>query len=423
MYHARQNSSSADSPQHEEMGVTSLAKKAKALASVKVHLKDGGGEQHVIIDGGFLNHRLCTKAGAASSLLFDGDIEPLVDQFISEIALFENRGYKVTLVFDGGTPPAKAGTHEERTISREASPRAAEDLAGGGGSIQEVNRLATGACVFDAPVNARLAVRLRNLIKGDVYIAPAEADPQLVVFQNIHLARGAKVYVYATDSDLIVLGVEALLYEIRLRNGQLSGTCIMARCLFQPDSEALTRDNESNGFLRLLHGLPYKYDSSSLPDSAPSPAAPLPETSARKRLLLYAMVVGNDYAKFKRLGPAAAGQLLSDSALGVSPPETNNDMHPQTASSFADIEGIIAGTLAECVLQHGGLAGTEGALEEVTEKLCAAYNMFRHALVWDPLVGHLRHFSGQESTALITRHTGANKTVKVHYTMVAYRQQ
>ncbi|CAM9535560.1 unnamed protein product, partial [Pylaiella littoralis] len=111
------------------------------------------------------------------------------------------------------------------------------------------------------------------------------------------------VYVYANDSDLIVLGVRALLYEASERNRQLSGVYINTDFIFKPPEMAFRRNTTAHAFLRLLHGLPTEYDPALV-------ANPLPDATARDRLLLYAIVVGNDYAKFEHIGPAAAGRLL-----------------------------------------------------------------------------------------------------------------
>lgn len=43
----------------------------------------------------------------------------------------------------------------------------------------EINKLAR-ACAFDGRVSAEIATRLRARTGGEVYIAPGEADPQLL---------------------------------------------------------------------------------------------------------------------------------------------------------------------------------------------------------------------------------------------------
>lgn len=118
-----------------QMGVYWLSKKAKALASVRVHLNDG--LDHVIMDGGFLNHRLCTRNHAASSLLFHDDIEPLVKEYGVEVNKFERRGYQVTIVFDGAASPTKTDTSQDRAKKREESASAARCLAADGGVCSE----------------------------------------------------------------------------------------------------------------------------------------------------------------------------------------------------------------------------------------------------------------------------------------------
>ncbi|CAN0496003.1 unnamed protein product, partial [Scytosiphon promiscuus] len=122
----------------------------------------------------------------ASSLLLHDDVRPLALECAKEMALFEARGYRVTVVLDGASPPAKAGTSDKRAISREEFGRQARELHKVSPKKRtQINTLASGACVFSSRTNARLAKHLRANIRGEVYVAPAEADPQLVVFQNI----------------------------------------------------------------------------------------------------------------------------------------------------------------------------------------------------------------------------------------------
>ncbi|CAN0417193.1 unnamed protein product, partial [Ectocarpus sp. 13 AM-2016] len=174
------------------------------------------------------------------------------------------------------------------------------------------NKLASAACAFDGRVTAEIATRLRARIGGEVYIAPGEADPQLVVFQDIHLATGANVYVYANDSDLTVLGVRDLLVEVvKNTRGELIGRCVRQRLLFQPTAWSFLRSGDAHGWLRQLHGIHTPVDEG-------LDYTPLPEPTARRRLLLFAMIVGNDFAKFKNVGPVTAARLaFVDAASGV----------------------------------------------------------------------------------------------------------
>ncbi|CAM9259552.1 unnamed protein product, partial [Hapterophycus canaliculatus] len=222
---------------------------------------------------------------------------------------FEDRGYLVTVVFDGMSPPAKAGTSDGRRERREGFYRRARELQKREPRKSAlINALASQACVFDNRVNARIAKHLRSLIRGEVYIAPGEADPQVVVFQNIYLAAGHnEVYVFGNDSDFLVLGVEQLLVEIRLdRGGALTGLCFKASLLFEPSASSLCLATEQHAWLRQLHGLPKEVE-----ELGPNVLLqPLPGEVARQRLLLYAIVVGNDFAQFANVGPVTAAKTV-----------------------------------------------------------------------------------------------------------------
>ncbi|CAN0339832.1 unnamed protein product, partial [Scytosiphon promiscuus] len=241
-----------------------------------------------------------------------------------------------------------------------------------------------------------LAKHLRANIRGEVYVAPAEADPQLVVFQNIHLRAGMNVYVYANDSDLLVHGVEQLLIEVSAYRGVLTGRCIKASLLFAPTSWTLSRDSVEHGFLRQLHGLPK--DANCLVPGAV--LHPLPEATARYRLLIFALLAGNDYANFEGIGPVTAAKLV------LAPVQ----LYPEGVSGafyqFDDFAAELAERIVDDARYGSGHEARHAALLNVEAKLRKGHNMFKHAKVWDPITGRLRHASGVRSTEYLTIHTG-----------------
>ena len=377
------------------MGVTKLASYAKAVASCSVHLGDGRGCDHVIIDCGYLNHRLCTRGVAASQLLLHDDVLQIAAEIGNEVRMFEERGYLVTVVFDGTTPPAKQCTSDSRARSREESARQARDLhREHPRRRQEINKLASGACVFDSRVNARIAMHIKNHIKGEVHIAPGEADPQIVVFQDIHLrTRTGQVYVYATDSDLLVLGLRQLLYDVRVECGVMTGRCTKAALLFTPTEWSLSQDTPEHAFLRQLHGLPK--DKKDVDHTVIM--EPLPETIARYRLLLYAIVVGNDFASFQNIGPVAAAKLV------LRP--VQNPGRGSMSVTCNEFEATVEG-LSERVVVASRQEDNPSTRREAEKQLRKCYTMFNHAVVWSPTRGVLQHASGVSSSEDITIHTG-----------------
>ncbi|CAN0470001.1 unnamed protein product, partial [Ectocarpus sp. 12 AP-2014] len=146
---------------------------------------------------------------------------------------------------------------------------------------------------------AEIATRLRARIGGE-FISP---QAKRIVFQDIHLPTGANVYVYANDSDVTVLGVRDLLVEVvKKTRGELVGRCVRQRLLFQPTAWSFLRSGDAPGWLRQLHGIHAPVDQG-------LDYTPLPEPTARRRLLLFAMIVGNDFAKFKNVGSVTAARL------------------------------------------------------------------------------------------------------------------
>ncbi|CAM9230493.1 unnamed protein product, partial [Pylaiella littoralis] len=304
------------------------------------------------------------------------------------VKLFEDRNFLVTVVFDGRPPPAKGGTSQHRRERREKSAQQARALHDAGGCPVEINKLASAACAFDGRVTAEIATRLRARIGGVVYIAPGEADPQLVVFQDIHLATGANVYVYANDSDLTVLGVRDLLLEVvKNTRGELVGRCVRQRLLFQPTAWSFLQTGDAHRWLRQLHGIHTPVDEG-------LDCTPLPEPTARRRLLLFAMIVGNEFAKFKNVGPVTAARLaFGDSESGA------------WAASLLPFDAVV-GDLASRLLVESREEDTPAARREVEIRLRACHAMFTQPVVWNPLSGELQHFSGAPTSDDITRHTG-----------------
>ncbi|CAM9457621.1 unnamed protein product, partial [Scytosiphon promiscuus] len=246
------------------MGIDLLSPLVKGIGSVRVSLRHGQGS-HVVIDGRFLNHRMSARSTAARDLVIDDDLTSHVRQCARHIRLFEGLGYRVTVVFDGSVPPAKAAAASELARQREHARRRARDLDGRKVQPEAVNQVAVNACVFDARTVARIAALLRPKIKGKVFLAPGEAGPQLVVFQDVYRRnpQAKIVFVYAEDPELIVLGVRSLLWEVSETgggDGALTGSCIHARAIFQPSPRDFAVDTNAHAFLRQLHGLPRRHD-------------------------------------------------------------------------------------------------------------------------------------------------------------------
>lgn len=171
------------------MGILSLSKHAKSVGSLSVNLQHAEHDDRIVVDGGFLLHRCCTKGGQRHAIYCCTTTSPRLSKSVLSRSLswFESRGFKVTVVLDGSTPPAKKSTSEARRTKREAAASEARELQRTGGRLTEINKKAS---VFDSLVVARVATLLRPQIAGEVYIAPREADPQIVIFQDIYLETG-----------------------------------------------------------------------------------------------------------------------------------------------------------------------------------------------------------------------------------------
>ncbi|CAM9880628.1 unnamed protein product, partial [Ectocarpus fasciculatus] len=147
-------------------------------------------------------------------------------------------------------------------------------------------------------------------------------------------------------------------------------------------------DTEGYAFLRQLHGLPRKH-------TPTLRGSPLTEAAARRRLILFATLAGNDFADFKNIGPVKAARVAFELV----------EPHPRETDAAVAFEGLVE-NLARIVVQESKEEETPAALVEAEEKLWRCHNMFHHAVVWDPLKDTLRHFSGAASSLAITKDTG-----------------
>lgn len=376
-----------------DMGVTKLLSYLKPIGGAFVSL-EGGSEQakHVIIDGGFLLHSVASRGNAAYLLVLHNDVTGFVHECARVVRRFEARGVKVTVVFDGDAPPAKKRTGDERRKRRESKASKARSLDDSAAPRQQVNAAAAEGCSFDVRTTALIATRLRLLMKGGVYIAPREADPQIVVLHDGFLEDGADVYVYGTDSDLLVLGVAKLLFKVWETNGELAGRFVNSSWVLNPSGWAFSINTPAHAFLRQLHGLPKQHD----PDLVATPLSP---PLARQRLLAYALVGGNDFGSFSGIGPVRAAAI----ALPLIPRPLSEDTPSQVASMAC------LGYLAERIIAAGRAEDTSAARGRLLDKLRRIDCMFRHPVVWDHIRGGLTHMEELPSIDLsdsVTKHTG-----------------
>ncbi len=265
------------------MGVTGLPALLKEGCSVDVNLNDGRGGV-VLADGHWLAHRALTKAGVAINLMNDC-VRKLAAAVVAEVRRFQNRGWFVVLVVDGKVPPAKRGTSAARAARREA---ALSEMGQPGLTQAILADLAKRAARLTPELIARMLVLVRAATNCECVVSPYEADGELVLLEKLYLAQHERVYVYCADNDLMVVGVQSLLWEVQEREGRggpLTGTCTLRSMMLQPHHMVFF-DEFKGGFLRMLHG--WTFDTGVLDYTLSEPAI-------SRRLLAYAILAGNDY--------------------------------------------------------------------------------------------------------------------------------
>lgn len=270
------------------MGIPGLLKACKIGCSTEIDLTHGGKDSIIIVDGGYLLHKLVCLPGVASAIMDDDNLRPLAAACIKFVHSLEDAGWKVLVLFDGASPPAKAVTAQDRREKRE---RAAACHAKAAKPSSEREKYAKQA----APISARLRARIGRILQlscaCEAVFAPFEADAQLVYMEAEFVRAGQRCFVYATDADLIVIGVQNLAWDIKISSrGCVTAQVISREALLNPSPQTL-EDRAKGKFLRQLHGVPEGCDN---PQAQPAAVA-------NARLLDFGCLAGNDYVQFKGL--------------------------------------------------------------------------------------------------------------------------
>lgn len=365
------------------MGVQGLARVLKVVAGEDVDLREGGGGV-ILVDGHFIMHQTACTGGVAEALVLNEDEVPLFRGVAARLERLVEAGWLVVVVFDGATPPGKLGTSQRRLDNREralSNCRDAKANLNGTGARAQVQRFARNAVRFSPLVTAKVAKRLAEALRVQCIIAPFEADPQLKLLEEMFTRMGKVCYVYATDSDLVVLGVRRLLYDIDI---SLQGRYISRAKLLVPQEDVLGKtDSFPHTFLRLLHGI---YTEDELRGGVLQLAD---EATVTARLLWYACTNGNDYSKLPGVGERGAVDV---------------SLRRQSAKTTLSAgETVIVGEMAEHLAARPGI-GLSAA--EVVASISKAKDMFSHGVAFDPTTGEHRHLSGQDPTPALSLLTG-----------------
>lgn len=288
---------------------------------------------------------------------------PLALKIVTFIRGLMDNGWKVIVVFDGDSPPAKRGTADKRREKREAAIEKLKQATTKGEEDKCIRQIVS--------ITPRIIARLSRLIKWscgcDTFTAPFEADSQLVLMEQQLRGRYPRLHVHATDSDLIALGCHSLLWKIdnTSANGQeRTGQAIRRSTLYAPP-QATYDHTERGSFLRLLHG-------------GRTGILASPE-SVDARILDFANVDGNDYARFSKIGKKAACAIALPSMADAG-----------STPSIVDTATRV-NTLARGVVARGGYRG-DGAVQEVEARINVSLIMLRHSVVWDMRSGVQRRF-------------------------------
>ena len=96
---------------------------------------------------------------------------------------------------------------------------------------------------------------LRHSLRADCITAPFEADSQLKVMEGLYSGSGRRCFLRANVSDLTVLGVRSVLWDVDTEDGGLVGQCIRLASALQPRGGIFSDSSIQYDFLRRLHGV------------------------------------------------------------------------------------------------------------------------------------------------------------------------
>lgn len=360
------------------MGVNGLSPYLKEVASKRVPLddEDGTRQKHLVVDGHFALHKAAGIGGVAVPLVLDDNVVPLAMSMATSLNKLASAGWGITVVFDGAPPPGKGATTRSRSSERERARQQCLRLRESNVPLQHpgLQKAAVNAVAFTSHIVARVSRIVSRALRCECITAPYEADPQLRVLEEMYTRMGKRVLVRENDSDLMVIGVRSLLWEVVSEEGRLFGNIFTHEGITRPQMHAL-RAGTTHGheFLRLLHGV----DQGGSGDAVWWSSRP---DEVMARLQLWASVSGNDYSKFPGIGKAKATDFCLRKKCGQFP-------------TLADVTEDLVGS-------------TTWTEAEVTASLDRSRDMTLHPVVFCPEVGVQRHLSGCAPTGRVTSNTG-----------------
>lgn len=238
------------------MGVKGLSGWLKEFASTRIALNDVDEEEdagkHIIVDGNFELHRAGGLGPAALSLVAFDDVVPLAMSMANNLNKLAAVGWELTVVFDGRTPPSKAGTARSRSSDRERARERCMELLLNEVPLNraELERVAKRAVAFPSSVVRRVSYIIGHVLRCSCVISPYESDPQLKVLEDLYLRNGKRCLVRGTDSDLVVLWVRSLLWNVtEEQGGRLFGDVILLEAVTRPQLSVMGGETQAHEFL------------------------------------------------------------------------------------------------------------------------------------------------------------------------------
>lgn len=287
------------------------------------------------------------------------------------------------MVFDGRTPPSKEGTAQSRSDDRMVARGRCFELLNeeqntGTHNAQALAKAATRAVSFSSSIVRRVARIIEHVLRCECVIAPYESDPQLKVLEDLFIRNGKRCLVRGTDSDLVVLGVQSLLWNVvEEAGGRLFGEVILLSAVTHPQMAVLDGQSDAHEFARLLHGIE-KGDAIS--DDAWWGAD---SDAVTRRLQLWSSVAGDDYSRYAGIGTKKAMDIC---------------LRRTSSGEFPTREGVVGALVAS----------TSQSAADVTYSLETSRIMCCHPVVYSLDLGQQQHMSGCPSTQDITQRTGAH---------------
>ena len=188
------------------MGIQNLLPNLASIAQDKSLAQYAG--QRAAIDGYSWLHKASTCCAQELCLGVPSGSDKLIKSVMKKIDMLRRHRVEPYMVFDGAPLPAKAGTEQERLLSREKNLVKARAFLSQGNAAQA--NLHFQKAVDISPSMVRDLIVHLKAASVEYVVAPYEADAQLAFLEREQLVD----FVISEDSDMLAWNCKRVLFKL-----------------------------------------------------------------------------------------------------------------------------------------------------------------------------------------------------------------